>query len=305
MAVNEAGDLQSRFHFMPFGDPGAVQEGDALHHRFAGGVVLEETGLYALGPRLYDPEVGRFLQPDPLVADPGDPQALNRYSYAYNNPLSWIDPSGLQPSCPECGGGGGGGIYMPPIHLPSRIGPTAGDYAARDAAIRSHNQPAPIAGGAGAPSHAGNVPRTGEALGGIGQQYGTTPPRQESVSDAATDVPGEDNQYEILHRAIAVLASSVLIDAGVEILAGVPEGISGLARIGVLATTSGASGAALLTGAGLVIGTGLVTVGVENLIFQASGRTPISDFLGFRLPIFMPAPPVSALGSPRSGGRER
>jgi len=94
-----------------------------------------------------------------------------------------------------------------------------------------------------------------------------------------------------------VLASSVLIDAGVEILAAIPPGLAGLAEMGVLGTTAGASGAVLLVGGGVVIGTGLVAVGVENLIFQASGKTPISDFIGLGLPIFTPAPRISA---PRS-----
>jgi len=36
--------------------------------------------------RFYDPALGRFLQPDPIVPEPGDPRALNRYAYVYNNP---------------------------------------------------------------------------------------------------------------------------------------------------------------------------------------------------------------------------
>jgi hypothetical protein len=36
----------------------------------------------------------RFTQPDTMVPDPGDPQSLNRYSYAGNNPLRYTDPSG-------------------------------------------------------------------------------------------------------------------------------------------------------------------------------------------------------------------
>lgn len=56
----------------------------------------EETGigLYYYGARWYDPLVGRFLQPDTLVPDPANPQALNRYAYSINNPLRYIDPSG-------------------------------------------------------------------------------------------------------------------------------------------------------------------------------------------------------------------
>jgi hypothetical protein len=44
--------------------------------------------------RFYDPVIGRFLQPDTIVPDPADPGAFNRYSYVYNNPLRYTDPTG-------------------------------------------------------------------------------------------------------------------------------------------------------------------------------------------------------------------
>lgn len=44
--------------------------------------------------RVYDPVIGRFLSPDPNVQDPNNQQSLNRYSYVWNNPLSFTDPSG-------------------------------------------------------------------------------------------------------------------------------------------------------------------------------------------------------------------
>ncbi|MDW8101216.1 MAG: RHS repeat-associated core domain-containing protein [Anaerolineae bacterium] len=50
--------------------------------------------MYNYGARWYDPSLGRFLQPDPLVPEPGNPQALNRYSYVLNNPIKYTDPSG-------------------------------------------------------------------------------------------------------------------------------------------------------------------------------------------------------------------
>ena len=56
------------------------------------------------GARWYDPQVGRFLQPDTIVPQPGDPQSLNRYSYALNNPLRYTDPTGHMQQCPDCGG---------------------------------------------------------------------------------------------------------------------------------------------------------------------------------------------------------
>lgn len=44
--------------------------------------------------RIYDPVIARFLSPDPFVQAPDNSQGLNRYSYAWNNPLVVIDPSG-------------------------------------------------------------------------------------------------------------------------------------------------------------------------------------------------------------------
>jgi RHS repeat-associated protein len=63
-------------------------------HRFNGKELDPETGLYYYGGRYYDPEISRFISPDPFVPEPGNPQALNRYSYTINNPQKYIDPTG-------------------------------------------------------------------------------------------------------------------------------------------------------------------------------------------------------------------
>ena len=52
------------------------------------------SNIYDYGARWYDPNMGRFLQPDPVVADPYDPQGLSRYSYVRNDPVGRIDPTG-------------------------------------------------------------------------------------------------------------------------------------------------------------------------------------------------------------------
>jgi len=46
--------------------------------------------------RVYDPRLGRFLSPDPYVQDPTYSQSLNRYSYVWNNPLRYTDPTGYR-----------------------------------------------------------------------------------------------------------------------------------------------------------------------------------------------------------------
>ena len=52
-------------------------------------------GLQKVGVRWYDPAIGRFLQKDPWLGSPAMPLTLNRYGYCTNNPINWIDPSGL------------------------------------------------------------------------------------------------------------------------------------------------------------------------------------------------------------------
>ena len=44
--------------------------------------------------RVYDPVIGRFLSADMYVQAPYNSQSYNRYSYVWNNPVSFIDPSG-------------------------------------------------------------------------------------------------------------------------------------------------------------------------------------------------------------------
>ncbi len=56
----------------------------------------DELGLVNMRGRIYDPGVGRFLTTDPLVARPGFTQSWNPYSYVWNSPLSFTDPSGFE-----------------------------------------------------------------------------------------------------------------------------------------------------------------------------------------------------------------
>jgi len=55
---------------------------------------LREFDLINMNGRLYDPIPGRMLSADNFVQAPGSSQSYNRYSYAFNNPLKYTDPSG-------------------------------------------------------------------------------------------------------------------------------------------------------------------------------------------------------------------
>jgi RHS repeat-associated protein len=56
-----------------------------------------ESGLDNFGARYDASSVGRFMTPDPLMASAKvwDPQTWNRYAYALNNPLKYVDPTGM------------------------------------------------------------------------------------------------------------------------------------------------------------------------------------------------------------------
>ncbi len=54
-----------------------------------------DLGLYETAFRQYSPGLGRWLTPDKLAGDVTNPQSLDRYTYALNNPVSFTDPSGL------------------------------------------------------------------------------------------------------------------------------------------------------------------------------------------------------------------
>lgn len=58
---------------------------------FAGGLYDSNTGLVQFGARWYDSQIGRWISKDPIKFDGG----FNLYGYVGENPVNYIDPSGL------------------------------------------------------------------------------------------------------------------------------------------------------------------------------------------------------------------
>ncbi|MBL0942775.1 MAG: DUF2235 domain-containing protein [Hydrogenophaga sp.] len=95
-ATDERGATLWTAVYTPFGQrlpaPWSLSRGGfRLDLRLPGQWEDEATGLHANDQRVYDPQAGRYLSPDPLGLAGG----LNAYAYVGNNPLGHVDPLGL------------------------------------------------------------------------------------------------------------------------------------------------------------------------------------------------------------------
>jgi RHS repeat-associated protein len=123
LAINPDTGAGTEQRYLPFGAQRGTGGPPAGSQRaFLGQVFDPGVGLLQDGARFYDPTLARFINPDPLLT-PSNPQTLNAYSYANNNPTTYSDPTGLEPgswctasSSSDCGAGqydagnqGGGG----------------------------------------------------------------------------------------------------------------------------------------------------------------------------------------------------
>ncbi len=87
VVVDETGTAQAQQYYYPYGGNRGAAPSDLTAKRFTGqyqeaGLAGVE-GLYYYNARWYDPALGRFVQADTLVPEPGNPQAYNRYAYVW------------------------------------------------------------------------------------------------------------------------------------------------------------------------------------------------------------------------------
>jgi len=91
-----------RYSYDAFGKPDATSN-IGNPYLFTARRYDSETGLYYYRARCYSPQIGRFMQPDPM----GYIDGLNLYRYASNNPVRSVDPFGLAQTIPWSPGGAG------------------------------------------------------------------------------------------------------------------------------------------------------------------------------------------------------
>lgn len=81
----------------PVTTPGYKNRGYTGHEH------LDDIGVIHMNGRIYSPKLGRMLSPDPVTQAPENGQNYNRYTYAFNNPLKYTDPSGyVAGECDNC-----------------------------------------------------------------------------------------------------------------------------------------------------------------------------------------------------------
>ena len=109
MVTDDSGAVKARYDYLPFGEEllagtggrtgtlGYSSSADGFRLKYTGQARDAETGLDYMHLRYYDPVQGRFQGADPANAgaDAGNPQTWNGYAYVNNNPLNYVDPSGL------------------------------------------------------------------------------------------------------------------------------------------------------------------------------------------------------------------
>ena len=83
-------NVLARYEYDVFGAIRAETGTSDNTRKFTGKEFDADSKLYYYGARYYDPYIGRFTQRDPI----GD--GVNWYAYTYNNPLKYVDPTGLR-----------------------------------------------------------------------------------------------------------------------------------------------------------------------------------------------------------------
>ncbi len=92
--TNNTGAVTKEYEYDAFGNEKNIDVSDNNPYRYCGEYFDKETGTIYLRARYYDPVMGRFINEDTYEGSIDNPLSLNLYTYCYNNPIRYIDPTG-------------------------------------------------------------------------------------------------------------------------------------------------------------------------------------------------------------------
>lgn len=92
--IDKDGEVAATYYYDAFGN--VIESSGDINNfiLYSGYQYDEETELYYLNARMYDPKIARFLQEDTYRGELNDPLSLNLYTYCFNNPIIYDDPTG-------------------------------------------------------------------------------------------------------------------------------------------------------------------------------------------------------------------
>ncbi|MDH5680613.1 MAG: hypothetical protein OEZ36_03430, partial [Spirochaetota bacterium] len=103
--TDEAGEIYEHMEYFPFGETWVEDNGQSekVKYLFTSKELDSETQLYYMSARYYDPRTSVWQSVDPILGDYLNgktnggvfyPFNISMYTYTFNNPLRYIDPTG-------------------------------------------------------------------------------------------------------------------------------------------------------------------------------------------------------------------
>ena len=243
--LNSSGSVTDKFTFSAYGKVTHVSGSNAYLASFTG-KEYDATGYIYFNARYYDPETGRFLSEDALK------DGLNFYSYAANNPLRFVDPSGHRPT-----------ENVNSVHASGSTGSNTNTVVTTGTSSNGSS----------------STKNNGSTTGGIRP---TVADRSavDTTKDVETESSGinEKNTEEsngdysgIWNENVgSIIAGGEIIPLGADIIV-----LGGAATLGALEAASvGAAIALGATGAGLIVlGAGVITIGIDLITGDGLDQT--------------------------------